>query len=334
MTRKPAPLVSVVMPVYNSEMYVAEAIESILGQTFADFEFIIVDDDSQDRSLEIIREYEKRDARLHCLRHDRNRGVSCARNRGIDDAGGDFVALMDSDDVSLPTRLEKQLHFLQQNPEIGAVGVRSKIVNHDMNTLLRVRGGPPMHAAIVVSLFLGAVSMVTGSLMIRRLPLRMVGGFEADFRYGEECDVYVRLLSQTQIRFANLSEILYVQRIHDSNKSSHSAPVTARQRYAYERRNLDGLWDEVSDDTLARFRRLGNRHMLNWSDRRAVKADLKRLIESLVDCQLVHPSERSLLKAEMDRRLEQASPRIWQIFCHWRRHHFGPTKWEKAVRLD
>lgn len=322
------------MPVYNGEKYVAEAIESILGQTFAGFELIIVDDGSQDRSLEIIRDYERSDDRVRFLRQERNMGVSAARNRGIDAARGDYIAFMDSDDVSMPTRLEKQLSFLQENPEIGALGVRSKIVNHDTKSLLSVRGGPPTHTAIVVSLFLGAVSLVTGSVMIRSQQLRSVGGFAADLRYGEECEVYVRLLAQTQIRFANLSEVLYVQRIHDSNKSSHSPPVTARQTYAYERRNLDGLWDEVPDDTLTRFRRLGNKHRLNWSDRRAVKADLKRLIESLIERQLVDPSDRPLLIAEMNRRLEQASPRLWQMYCHWRRHHFGPGKWEAAVWLD
>ena len=99
------------MPVYNGEKYVAEAIESILAQTFTDFEFIIVDDGSQDRSPEIIREYVRRDDRVRCLRQERNTGVSSARNRGIDDAGGEFVALMDADDVSLPTRLEKRSAF-------------------------------------------------------------------------------------------------------------------------------------------------------------------------------------------------------------------------------
>ena len=163
--------------VYNSEKYVAESIESILGQTCSDIELIIVDDGSQDRSAEVIREYERRDDRVRLLRQDCNMGVATARNRGIEDANGEFLALMDSDDISLPTRLEKQLRFLQENPEIGAVGVRSKMVNHDLTVQVGTNVGRPLHAPIVLSLFTGVVALITGGLMIRSQPLRAVGGF-------------------------------------------------------------------------------------------------------------------------------------------------------------
>jgi len=329
------PLVSVVMPVYNREKYVAHAIESILGQTFTDFELIIVDDGSRDRSPEIIREYERRDDRVRFLRQGCNMGVASARNCGIDDAGGEFLAFMDSDDVSLPTRLEQQLHFLKQHPEIGAVGLRSKMLNHDMTVQVGIKAGRRLHAPIVLSLFTGVVALVMGGLMIRSQPLRAVGGFTDGFRDGEEeADLFVRLLVQTRMRFANLSEILYVQRLHDSNSSSTSAPRAARRVFAYERRSLSVLWDEVTEDTLMRFRRLRLQHQLNWSDRRAVKDDLKRLIESLIERQLVDPGDRPLLIADMNRRLEQTSPRLWQMFCHWRRYRIGAGKWEAAVRLD
>ena len=318
------PLVSVVMPVFNRENYVAEAIDSILAQTFSDFEFIIVDDGSQDRSPEIIREYERRDDRVRFLRQERNMGVSFARNRGIAAAGGEYIAFMDSDDVSLPTRLEQQFRFLQENPEIGAVGVPTKMVNHDMTTTLgSIRTGPRQHAPIVLSVFSGAISLMSGNLMIRRQLLQAVGGFATDMRHGEEADLFTRLLLQTRIRYANLSEILYVQRWHDSNTSSQSVPVAAIQKNAYTRRSLNMLWDEVTDETLMRFRRMRRKQKLNWSDRRAAKKDLKRLIESLIDHQLVEPSDRPLLIADMNRRLEDASPRLWQQFCHWRRHRFG-----------
>ncbi|MCY4062097.1 MAG: glycosyltransferase family 2 protein [Chloroflexi bacterium] len=334
MTDKTPPLVSVVMPVYDREKYVAEAIESILGQTFSDFELIIVDDGSQDRSPEIIREYERQDGRVRLLRQEGNMGVATARNRGIDEAGGEFLALMDSDDISLPTRLVQQLSFLQENPEIGAVGVRSKMVNHDLTVQFGINAGRRLHAPIVLSLLTGVVALVTGGLMIRSQPLRTVGGFTDGLRDGEEADLYIRLLVQTRIRFANLPEILYVQRLHDSNLSSSNLSRGARHDFTYERWKLNALWDEVTDDTLMRFRRLRLQDQLNWSERRAAKADLRRLIASLIERKMVDPSERPLLIAEMNRRLEQTCPRLWQKICHWRRHHFGPGKWEKAVWLD
>ncbi|MCY3864790.1 MAG: glycosyltransferase family 2 protein, partial [Chloroflexi bacterium] len=123
------PLVSVVMPVYNREIFVAEAIESILEQTFSDFEFVIVDDGSQDRSPEIIRQYERRDDRIRFLAFKQNKGKAAAKNFGIEAAQGQYIAGMDSDDVSLPQRLEKQVEFLRANPDIGVVGTRARLTD-------------------------------------------------------------------------------------------------------------------------------------------------------------------------------------------------------------
>ena len=114
------PLLSVVMPVYNREKFVGTAIESILGQTFVDFEFIIVDDGSTDHSVDIIQSY--RDPRIRLIQLPRNQGVSQARNTGNVAAQGDYIAVMDSDDFSLPSRFEKQLAFLSQHPDIGICG--------------------------------------------------------------------------------------------------------------------------------------------------------------------------------------------------------------------
>ena len=91
------------------------------------------------------------------------------------------------------------------------------------------------------------------------------------------------------------------------------------------------LWDEVADSTLARFRRLRHRQKLSWSDRRAAKKDLKRLIETLIERQLVEASDKPLMVAYMNRRLEQASPRLWQKFCYWRRYRFGETRSERNL---
>ena len=316
------PLVSVVMPIYNGEKYLAETIESILAQTFSDFELILVDDASRDSSPEIMREYQRRDDRVRLLRADRNSGNSATRNRGIDAAGSEIIAFTDHDDVSLPTRLEKQIRFLQQNPEIGAVGVHSKFVKHDLTGSISIRATPRQHAPIVFRTFSGGIGLVGPALMIRARPLRAVGGFTPELRYAEEGDLFARLLLQTGVRFASIPEILYLQRQHGSNQSSSRAAVADRQINVGSRRVLSMLWDDVADDTLKRFRQLRHRQKLNWSDRRAAKRDLKRVIETLIKRQLVDESERPLLIADMNQRLELASPRLWQMFCHWRRHRF------------
>ncbi|MCY3867896.1 MAG: glycosyltransferase family 2 protein [Chloroflexi bacterium] len=143
------PAVSVVMPVYNGECYLAEAIESILGQTFTDFEFIIVDDGSRDGSAAIIHDFAKRDERIRVIQHERNRGLTSARNSGIAASRGQFVAAMDHDDISLPRRIEKQADFLHSHPRLGLVGTHVRTLLPDLS-VLRIDEFPQCHAEIVL----------------------------------------------------------------------------------------------------------------------------------------------------------------------------------------
>lgn len=115
------PKVSVIMPAYNAEKYIAEAIDSILNQTFTDFEFIIIDDGSTDRTKEIILKYD--DPRIMYLCNERNMGISYTLNRGLDAAKGEYIARMDADDISLPERFSKQVKYMDDHPQIGVLGV-------------------------------------------------------------------------------------------------------------------------------------------------------------------------------------------------------------------
>jgi len=114
------PLVSVVMPVYNGERYLREAIESILSQTYTNLELIIINDGSQDASEDIIKSYA--DYRIVYLINEQNSGICITLNRGLDVARGKYIARMDCDDISMPERLQEQVNFLEQNAEIGIVG--------------------------------------------------------------------------------------------------------------------------------------------------------------------------------------------------------------------
>tara|TARA_B100000963_G_scaffold78022_1_gene66044 strand:+ start:12974 stop:13978 length:1005 start_codon:yes stop_codon:yes gene_type:complete len=116
-----SPMISVVMPVFNAEKYLAQAIDSILNQTFQDFEFIIINDGSYDGSNEILRQYQRQDNRIKIL-DKKNGGISEALNDGILISNGKYIARMDADDISLPTRFEIQLNFMEANPDIGVCG--------------------------------------------------------------------------------------------------------------------------------------------------------------------------------------------------------------------
>ena len=112
--------VTVLMPVYNAEQYLREAIGSILHQTFTDFEFIIINDGSTDRSEEIIKSYT--DTRIRYYKNESNLKLIATLNKGFDLAGGKYIARMDADDISLPNRLQLQFELMEKNPEVGLCG--------------------------------------------------------------------------------------------------------------------------------------------------------------------------------------------------------------------
>lgn len=121
------------MPAYNAEKYIAEAIESILNQSFKDFEFIIVDDCSTDGTSKIIENYAKNDQRIVSIKNEKNLHISYSLNRGIELARGEYIARMDADDWSYPDRLEKQFNFMEHNPDIGVSGGSMEYCDRELN---------------------------------------------------------------------------------------------------------------------------------------------------------------------------------------------------------
>ena len=311
------------MPVYNDEDYVGAAIESILTQTLADFEFIIVDDGSQDRSPQIVREFMNRDGRIRMIQLERNQGPAAARNRGIAAAKGEFVAGMDSDDVCLPERLRKQASFLRSNKHVGAVGTHANAVNADLQLLFHSRP-PRHHANLMLYQFIEGYPFICSSVMYRRPLLLAIGGYDESMAYhtGVDMDMILRLMGRT--RFANIAEGLYLYRMH---RQPTATAQSERKRHAelIRQRRLERLWGEAPDASLVRFNRLYRSHKLSWKERRAAKRDLRRLIDAMLAKNWVEPADMPLMIADMNRRLEQVSPRLWQKFCHWRRHRFGDT---------
>jgi len=305
------------MPVYNGERFLAQAIESILAQTFADFEFIIVDDGSRDRSAEIIRSYEARDERIRFLRLERNAGESATRNHGIDAATGAYIAAMDCDDVSLPGRLEKQVNFLRANPEIGALGTSASLTDEDLKPYYTY-AVPERHAHIAYNILLGR-SVVGASLMIRRDILNAVGGYDPSRKRCCDIELISRLLCETGV--ANLPDSLYLYRMHDGQWGS--TPKGRRYWAELKSRLLFRLWAEAPQASLDRIVRVRGLEKINWLERRRVKRDIRRLIDSMIAAKWVTPDDRDFLFEVMNRQLERTSPRLWQMFCHWRRHHFG-----------
>ena len=310
------------MPVYNGEKYLAEAIDSILAQTFTDFELIIVDDGSEDGSLDLMRTYEARDDRIRSIALERNMGIADARNHGIAAASGEFIATMDCDDISLPQRFEKQVNFLEAHPEIGAVGTAGQAVNEDMTKVLFDLKVPEEHCRIILAKFVG-VSFIYTTIMVRGAVMKAVGGYLPGRRTGEERELYWRILWETRTRFANLPDNLYLYRRHSQSIGHDRNAMLEAEVTETRTLMLRQLLSDAAHATMNRFSRMASGEKLGWLERRSAKRDMLRLIESAIERGLVEPQERRLMVNDMSRRLEGTMPRQWQKFLHWRRHRLG-----------
>lgn len=165
-----APLVSVVMAVKDGEDRIAKSIESLLNQTFNDFELIVINDGSTDNTVEIVNSF--RDARIHIFSQT-NRGVAISANRGLALARGRFIARQDHDDISKPTRLEKQVHFMQENPEIFLLGTAAEITN--VNGFTGRYHNHPIDPRLINLELLFDNPFVHSSIIFRREVLRDIG---------------------------------------------------------------------------------------------------------------------------------------------------------------
>ena len=128
------PKVSVIMPIYNAEKYISFAIDSILEQSFEDFELIMIDDCGEDGSIDIAKRYD--DPRITILKNDGNQGIAYSRNRGMDSAKGEYIALMDDDDVAPNNRFELEVNYLDKHPEIDVIGGGELWINERLSHIM------------------------------------------------------------------------------------------------------------------------------------------------------------------------------------------------------
>lgn len=197
--------ISVIMPVYNGEKYLREAIDSILYQSFQNFEFIIVDDASTDRSLQIIQSY--KDKRIILLQNEQNRGNYPSRNRGLTIATGKYICVMDADDVAYPKRLELQYVYLEAHSEILAVGTSFEFSMSEIK-----RNLPFSYEEIQISL-LKFNTFLHSSMMIRTSVMKQHNGYNEKYVYSSDYDLMTRLVLSGRVE--NLSEILMMYRWHE-----------------------------------------------------------------------------------------------------------------------
>jgi hypothetical protein len=208
------PLVSVVMVVCNVDRFLAESIESVLAQTFSDFEFIIVDFGSTDQSKAIISSYAARDSRIR-MHEIPNCGLAVARNASCALARGQYIAIADADDVCLPERLLWQIEFMEKHPGVGLLGGAMEWIDAKGRRLF-VNGGPTEDHEIRSALaFRNPFGQ--NAVMIRRDTFTFVGGYRTVFAQAEDYDLWLRISEHFQC--ANLKQVVVKYRVHPNQES-------------------------------------------------------------------------------------------------------------------
>lgn len=236
------PRVSVLMPVYNAERYAAASIQSILDQTFSDFELVIIDDGSHDGSLEVIRRYQRADNRIVSYSRP-NTGIVGALNDALALARGDLIARMDADDISMPHRFERQVAFLETSPEYEVVSSRVLLTDPDGEPIFECPQ-EITHEEIMAAYDNIRWAVVTSAAMMRRATLREIGGYRPQYDTLEDLDLMLRLSERGRLH--NLPEVLYKYRQHfsttcfrENQRQSRIREAVYREAFARQGKTLE-----------------------------------------------------------------------------------------------
>lgn len=238
------PIISVTMPVYNGAPYLAETIESILNQTFQDFELIICDDGSADNSLEIIRSFSAKDSRIVVMTRE-NRGIVYTRNEMLAHSRGKYIAVIDHDDVALPERFALQVKYLEEHPEVVCVGGDTYLIDHKgrhLTTLIHLKGDEKIQQSALA----GHGSITHSCAMIRADVLRKIGGYDVERYLVEDLDLWLRLGECGKLE--NISEPILKFRLHSKSASEQNG-LKQRQaaklacEAAWKRRGIEGKYE-------------------------------------------------------------------------------------------
>ena len=212
-----APRVSVLLPVYNAERYLAGAIDGVLGQTYRDFELIVVNDGSTDRSPEMLTAYAAADPRVRIISRP-NTGYVPALNEALAAARGPLVARMDADDVSLPTRFERQVAYMDAHPGCVLVGTHVEQMDVDGVVIGPMSDVAFGHEHINADLLVRGWPIVHPTVMMRADAVRRVGGYDPTLCPNEDHDLFLRLAEVGRVE--NLPEVLLHYRKHAGSESS------------------------------------------------------------------------------------------------------------------
>jgi glycosyltransferase involved in cell wall biosynthesis len=302
---------SIVVPVYNAEAYLKESIDSLLSQTYPDFEIILINDGSKDRSGDICESYKKKDSRIRVY-HQQNQGVNRTLNFGIDQSQGEWIGRHDADDWSKPNRFERQIQYLRKNPDVKLLGTGCEII--DREGTVQQAWIVENHEQIVEILpFLNVIPH--GSVIFHKKSFEAIGKYpdRIGSHYCEDYEAWICFASRYRVGI--LPEPLYCYRKHEASVSSVSFSAQLEQARAIGRSVFE-------TDTFKKMRSISSYHMWRlWPDwRRACfrRADYR-----------AKASYALCLSARAHLELSRLAPALWRYFVAFT---IDPTETIRALR--
>ncbi|MBD2105157.1 glycosyltransferase family 2 protein [Leptolyngbya sp. FACHB-261] len=281
---KTTPKVSVVVPVYKVERYIAATIQSVLAQTYSDFELIIVDDESPDHSIEICQQFT--DPRIRIV-YQKNRGLAGARNTGIRHAQGQYLALLDSDDLWLPQKLERHIGHLESAPTVGVSFSRSAFIDETGEPLGTYQ--MPKLSGITPEYLLCRNPIGNGSAPVLRREVLDAIRFQDDlygttedfyfddrFRQSEDIECWIRIAIQTQWQIEGIPEALTLYRVNSEGLSAN----LLKQFESWEQ--VINKTRTYAPDVIARWGNVARAYQLRYLARRAVRSGSGAMAVKLV----------------------------------------------------
>tara|TARA_B100000315_G_C14449679_1_gene528534 strand:- start:135 stop:1037 length:903 start_codon:yes stop_codon:yes gene_type:complete len=267
------------MSVYNGEKYLREAIESILNQTFSDFEFLIVDDCSIDGTPGILNDYQQKDKRIKVIKNDRNMGLTRSLEKAIKQSSGDYIARMDADDISLPQRLEKQYLFLTQNPLYSIVGTRTCLIDSNGKFIKRQRR--PVFLRRIDKIMLKKNCLAHGTVLINRKDLISVGNYNKKIPFAQDYELWLRFLGSNKEIFI-LNDYLYFLRQHQGSVTARNAFCQSITFFMIQKRmNFEGFDNKKIEEWFLSFDEKTKSQVYYMASRIILRSNI---VESLKYC--------------------------------------------------
>jgi GT2 family glycosyltransferase len=327
---QPAPTVSVQIVVYNGARFLATTLDSLLSQTFSDFELIIVDDGSTDSTPAILESYAARESRIILLRNGDRLGISAARNRALAVSRGHYVAISDADDLSFPQRLQKEVDFLDAHAQIGVLGAYVSGIDEYGNELRKIVG--PVESALIQWRLLFAPCIIHSSSMMRREILVQIGGYDVTKPYTVDYDLWLRLARIT--KFHTLAEELVAYRVHDDGVSGQNREGQYRLAVKLSRATITAHIGEAitfAEACALRALAIGEFTRSTELELRQATRLLQHIYHAYRQSTPLTPFEQRLIAADVAhnfRRLAAYQRRQglwWEPLCnHWRAQRIRP----------